>query len=217
MCRCIGKIIARDLRLVTSRLYRMAITRPWSRAAVTSFLSLGGDLLGCIDRTREKKRKALNISCHVRTRTNSKVPLPIGTVRYPFGGFGPRGNSTSHWLISGGGKTRADAIYTGPRSNEVIKYEEKRREETEERNAQLITFLRCRDSDLNSSLSHSRIPTASDLPSSAALVARVSRHRSLSEFFRVVELPLMTWHRWELPLPASAVAVGNHQLYPSIM
>jgi hypothetical protein len=45
-------------------------------------------------------------------------------------------------MRSGGGKTRADAIYTGPRSNEVIKYgEEKRREETEERNAQLITFL----------------------------------------------------------------------------
>jgi hypothetical protein len=27
-CRCIGKIIARDLRLVAGRLYRMAITRP---------------------------------------------------------------------------------------------------------------------------------------------------------------------------------------------
>jgi hypothetical protein len=35
----------------------------------------------------------------------------------------------------------------------------------------------------------------------------------LSEFVRVVELPLMTWHRWELPLLASVVAVGNHQLY----
>jgi len=32
-------------------------------------------------------------------------------------------------------KTRADAIYTGPRSNEVMKYgEEKKREEIEERN-----------------------------------------------------------------------------------
>jgi len=27
-CRCIGKIIARDLRLVVSGLYRMAVTRP---------------------------------------------------------------------------------------------------------------------------------------------------------------------------------------------
>jgi hypothetical protein len=32
---CLGKIIARDLWLVASRLYRMAITRPGSRAAVT--------------------------------------------------------------------------------------------------------------------------------------------------------------------------------------
>jgi len=34
-CRCIGKIIARDLRLVVSRLYKMAVTRPGSHAAVT--------------------------------------------------------------------------------------------------------------------------------------------------------------------------------------
>jgi len=40
------------------------------------------------------------------------------------------------------GKTSAEAIYTGPRSNEVIQYgEEKRREEKDERNAQVITFL----------------------------------------------------------------------------
>jgi hypothetical protein len=39
-------------------------------------------------------------------------------------------------------KARADASYTGPGSKEVIQYgEEKRREETEERKAQLITFL----------------------------------------------------------------------------
>jgi hypothetical protein len=55
--RCIGKIIARDLSLVESRLYRMAITRPQSRVAVTLSPSLGADLLGCINHTREKKRK----------------------------------------------------------------------------------------------------------------------------------------------------------------
>ena len=32
---CLGKIIARDLRLAASRLYRMAVTRPASRAAIT--------------------------------------------------------------------------------------------------------------------------------------------------------------------------------------
>jgi len=35
--RCIAKIIARDLSLVASRLYRMAVTRPQSRVAVTLY------------------------------------------------------------------------------------------------------------------------------------------------------------------------------------
>jgi len=30
-CRCIGKIIARDLRLVASRLYHTGVTQPWTR------------------------------------------------------------------------------------------------------------------------------------------------------------------------------------------
>ena len=30
-CRCVGKIIARDLRLVASRLYNTGVTRPWTR------------------------------------------------------------------------------------------------------------------------------------------------------------------------------------------
>jgi len=55
--RCIGNIIAEDLRLVASRLYRMAITRPGSPAAVTLSPSLGADLLGCIHRTREMETK----------------------------------------------------------------------------------------------------------------------------------------------------------------
>jgi len=55
--RCIGKIISRDLSLVASRLYRMAITRPQSRVAVTLSPSSGADLPGCINRTREKERK----------------------------------------------------------------------------------------------------------------------------------------------------------------
>jgi hypothetical protein len=38
-CRCIGKIIGRDLRLVASRLYRMAVTWPGSRAAVTTIVN----------------------------------------------------------------------------------------------------------------------------------------------------------------------------------
>jgi len=38
----------------------MAITRPGSRAAVTESLSVGADLQGCIQCTRERERKALN-------------------------------------------------------------------------------------------------------------------------------------------------------------
>jgi hypothetical protein len=56
-CRCIGNIIASDLWLVVSRLYRMAVTRPGSRAAVTVSPSIGADLLGCISRTREMEMK----------------------------------------------------------------------------------------------------------------------------------------------------------------
>jgi hypothetical protein len=57
--RCIGKIIARDLSLVASRLYGMAVTRPQSRVAVTLSPSLGADLLGCItiQETRKGKRR----------------------------------------------------------------------------------------------------------------------------------------------------------------
>jgi len=36
-----SKIIARDLRLVASRLYRMSVTRPWSRAAITDEINYG--------------------------------------------------------------------------------------------------------------------------------------------------------------------------------
>jgi hypothetical protein len=52
-----GKIIARDLSVMASRLDRMAVTRPQSRVAVTLSLSLGAALLGCINCTRERERK----------------------------------------------------------------------------------------------------------------------------------------------------------------
>jgi hypothetical protein len=58
ICRYIGEIIAGDLRLVASRLYKTAVTQPWSHAAVKLSPSLGADLLGRIYSTREKERKA---------------------------------------------------------------------------------------------------------------------------------------------------------------
>ena len=54
--RFIGTIIARDLSLVAIRLYRMAVTRPQARVAVTLSPSFGADLLGSINHTREKQR-----------------------------------------------------------------------------------------------------------------------------------------------------------------
>jgi hypothetical protein len=33
----------------------------------------------------------------------------------------------------------------------------------------------------------------------------------------VVEIPPVTWHRWELPQLAMLVAIGNQQLYKSII
>jgi len=81
-CRCRGKIIARDQRLVACRLYRMAVTRPGSGAAVTVSPSLDADLLGCINRIRDKEGKeSIKQSCRVCTGTHSKFPVPIGTVR----------------------------------------------------------------------------------------------------------------------------------------
>jgi len=46
-------------------------------------------------------------------------------------------------------------------------------------------------------------------PTTIIPVAHISRRRSESEFVRVVELPVMTWHRWVLQLPASAVAINR--------
>ena len=55
-CRCIAKIIARDIRLVASHYIEWPLLGPGSRAAVTLSPSLGTDLLGCINRTRQQER-----------------------------------------------------------------------------------------------------------------------------------------------------------------
>jgi len=55
--RCTGEFIVTSLSLMASQLYRMAIIRPQSYVTVTLFVSLGADLLGCINRAREEERK----------------------------------------------------------------------------------------------------------------------------------------------------------------
>jgi len=126
-CRCIGKIIARDLRLEASRLYRMAITRPRSRAAVTLSSSLSADLLGCINRTREKERKGkealYNHATYVLVR-NHKSRYRSVALRATFQRIRRTGKLHLQWQVV---KTHADAICTGPRSKEEKKREEKRK------------------------------------------------------------------------------------------
>jgi len=77
--RCIGKIIARDLSLVASWLYRMAVTRPQSRVAVTLSPSLGADLLGCITvQEKRKGKKALYIHAAYVLVPNDKSRYRLG-------------------------------------------------------------------------------------------------------------------------------------------
>ena len=129
-----GKIIARDLRLVASRLGRMAVTRPWMR-----HLPLAGTLTArryiiSLFRSRppglqlpvqEKEwKEPIKQPFCVRTCTIQYVPLPISTAQ------GNLSADLAHWETPppvAGGKTRADAICTRPRSKE----EKKRREKQE--------------------------------------------------------------------------------------
>ena len=148
---------------------------------------------------------------------------------WPFGGSGARGKSTSTWLTPKVVKTRADAIWTGPRSNEVMKYgEEKRREKQKKRTLNWSLFLRSLIPKLYWPISsapesrtsippylHSQTHLASNMPSSTALVVHISAW-FLVGIISMVELSLMTWHRWELPLPALFIAIGDRQSYTSI-
>jgi len=111
------------------------------------------------------------------------------------------------------------------RSNGVWSREEKKRNRRKEcpidnfppvlSSETLLThFLRFRVSDLNSSLS--------PLPNSSG-IQRAIQYRTRGSYIgvvhilawflvgviRVVKLPLMTWHGWELPLPASVIAVNR--------
>jgi hypothetical protein len=117
-CRCIGKIIARDLRLVASRLYRMAITLPGSRAAVTVSPSLGSDLLGCIYRTREQETEGKvslsNHATYVLVR-NDKCCYRSVPLRATIQRIRRMGKLHLQWQVV---TTQANAICTGQRSQD---------------------------------------------------------------------------------------------------
>jgi len=171
-----SKIIARDLRLVASRLYRMAVTRPRVTCRHYIIPLFRCRPPGLHKPYKRKGKESIKQSCRVRTRSNSKVPRPVGTApgdlsADPAHGETPPPLGCDPEVV----KTRGDAICTGPRSKEVKKYgEEKRREETEERNAQLITFL---GPEFRNSIDpFPPLPShlASNVPSSTALVVHLS-------------------------------------------
>ena len=73
-CRCIGKIIARDLRLVASRLYRMAVTQPrvtCRRYIIPLFRRRPPGLHKPYKREENNRKESIKQSCRVRTRTKS--------------------------------------------------------------------------------------------------------------------------------------------------
>jgi len=83
--------------------------------AITLSPPLGADPLGChihiYNRRNPVKRNKTNASASARLNKFNKWSVPY---EQPHGGFGVWGNSTSTWLVSGGGKTCADTICSGP-------------------------------------------------------------------------------------------------------
>jgi len=126
--RCIGKIIARDLSLVASRLYRMAVTRTWvtCRRYIIPLFRRRPPGLHKPYKRKGKERESMNET--IILLTQSYEPITPTTDRYSsmatFLRIRCTGKLHLHWLVV---KTHADAICTGPRSKE----EKKRREKQE--------------------------------------------------------------------------------------
>jgi len=82
-CGCIGTIITRDLWLVASRLYRMAVTRPGSPAAITQVLVVwgnGGPNTGASPPSLQPVKIPAVGALEEGRKGNSKSwPMPVGT------------------------------------------------------------------------------------------------------------------------------------------
>jgi len=108
----------------------MAITWPGSRAAVTLSPSVGSDLLGCINRTREKERQGkealYNHAAYVLVR-NHKSHYRSVPLRAIFRRIRRTGKLHLQWQVV---KTHADTICTGPKSNKKRRREEERKKKT---------------------------------------------------------------------------------------
>jgi len=80
-CRCIGNIIARDLRLVTSRLYRMTIPRPVVTCRHYIIPLFRRRPPGLHTPYKRKGKESIKQSCRIRTLPNSTVALPSSTAQ----------------------------------------------------------------------------------------------------------------------------------------
>jgi len=134
-CRCICRIIVRDIRFVASRVYTMAVTWPrvmCHRYLIPLFWRRPPGLHKPQNREGKEWKDNIKQSCRVRTRTDSKVPLPIGTAHGDLSADPAHGETPSPLC-------QRHLYWAEIQSKEVWRREEKRR--NKERNARLITFL----------------------------------------------------------------------------
>jgi len=139
----------------------------------------------------KERKKIIKQTFHVHTRTNQSVPVPIGPAQGNLSAD-PAHGETPPPVAGGENPCRRHLNPAGIHRK------------GEERNKKHpIVIL--------SSISQLPNPCSND---------RHSRSSYISALFFVgivrVELPLMTCHRWEVPLPAAVVAVGDHRSYMSI-
>jgi len=129
--RCISKIIARDLSLVASWLYRMAVTRTWvtCRRYIIPLFRCRPPGLHKLYKREGKERETKNET--IILGTQSYEPIGPTTDRYSsmatFRRIRCTGKLHLHWLVV---KTHADAICTRPWSKEEKKRRAERNKKT---------------------------------------------------------------------------------------
>ena len=126
-CRCIGMIIARDLRLVVSSLYRMAITQLQVTCHHYIIPLFRGRPPGLnkLYKRKEVEREGSNIqSCRVRTCKTQQSRYQLVQLNGDLSVDPAHGKLHLQWQVV---KTHTNGMCTGPRSPE----EKKRREKEE--------------------------------------------------------------------------------------
>jgi hypothetical protein len=109
--------IASNPSVVASRTLRMDIT--WPQSYVTDILSasVGVDLLGCINRTRQKKKKVRKQYTFPPQMYSNKTKNPASICYSSMANFQLIRRTKKLHLPGWVEQTPADSIYTGPISN----------------------------------------------------------------------------------------------------